>query len=142
MNCPARMERTGCTLLRVSLALVFGWFGLLKLTSLCPLGGFICRTLPFLSPSGCLALLGAWETVIAICLVVPPLFRLGLLLLLLHLPGTFLPLVVLPNECFGPFPYGLTLEGQYILKNLVLASGALVISQLPRPAGTVSRLIS
>jgi uncharacterized membrane protein YkgB len=122
------MDRTGSLLLRLSLAIVFGWFGLLKLFGLCPLGGFVCRTLPFLPANACLTFLGAWEVVIGLCLLVPPLVRIGLGLLLLHLPGTVLPFLVLPQECFDPFPYGLTVEGQYIVKNLVLASAALTVA--------------
>jgi hypothetical protein len=43
------------------------------------------------------------------------------------MPGTFLPLVLLPEVCFTIFPFGLTLEGQYIVKNLVIIGSALVI---------------
>jgi hypothetical protein len=38
-----------------------------------------------------------------------------------------LPLFILPEACFTDFPFGLTTEGQYIIKNLVLISAALVI---------------
>ena len=50
-----------------------------------------------------------------------------LLLLFLQMPGTFLPLVLLPGVCFTELPVGLTMDGQYIVKNLVLISAALVI---------------
>jgi hypothetical protein len=43
------------------------------------------------------------------------------------MPGTFLPLVLLPEVCFTVIPFGLTLEGQYIVKNLVIIGSALVI---------------
>jgi hypothetical protein len=43
------------------------------------------------------------------------------------MPGTFLPLVLLPEVCFTVIPWGLTLEGQYIVKNLVIIGAALVI---------------
>jgi hypothetical protein len=43
------------------------------------------------------------------------------------MPGTFLPLVLLPEVCFTLAPFGLTLEGQYIVKNLVIIGAALVI---------------
>jgi hypothetical protein len=41
--------------------------------------------------------------------------------------GTFLPVVLLPDVVFATFPYGLTLEGQYIAKNLVVIGAALVV---------------
>jgi uncharacterized membrane protein YkgB len=114
--------------LRLSLAIIFIWFGALKLVDLCPLASFISRSLPFLCSYGFLTVLGCWEVAIGICLLVPSLVRPGLWLLLFHLPGTALPFLVIPNECFTHFPFGLTLEGQYIVKNLALASAALVIA--------------
>jgi hypothetical protein len=55
------------------------------------------------------------------------LIRPALLLLFLQMPGTALPLVLLPKVCWTHFPYAPTLEGQYIIKNLVLISAALVV---------------
>jgi hypothetical protein len=120
------------------LAIIFLWFGLLKLTGLCPLAGFVCRTLPFLRPEDCLLLLGGWEVAVGICLVMPRLRPFGLVLLLVHLVGTPLPFILLPDDCFVHFPYALTLEGQYIVKNLTLASAALLLlaQQLQRPAAS------
>ena len=57
----------------------------------------------------------------------------ALLLLFLQMPGTMLPLIVKPDACWNPFPYGLTLEGQYIIKNLILISAAITVG------GTVRR---
>ena len=59
----------------------------------------------------------------------------GLLLSLLFsgvMPGTFLPLVLFPEVCFTNFPFGLTLEGQYIVKNLIIISAALVVGSTVR----------
>jgi len=55
-----------------------------------------------------------------------------LLLLALQLPGTFLPMVLLPEVVYTTFPYGLTVEGQYIVKNLVIIAGALVLGSTVR----------
>lgn len=122
------IDRAGCLFLRWSLAIVFGWFGALKLFDLCPLGGFISRSLPFVPSGPFLFTLGCWEVAIGVCMLVRPLVRVGLWLILFHLPGTFLPLIVIPGECFTQFPYGLTVAGQYIVKNLTLASAALVVA--------------
>src|SRR5262245_49540882 len=118
MGSSNRLDRAGCAFLRLSLAIVFVWFGLLKVLDICPLGDFICRTVPFLPSTVFLFTLGGWEIAIGLCLLVHPLVRLGVFLLLLHLPGTIFPLLVLPEECFTRFPLGLTLAGQYIVKNL------------------------
>ena len=64
---------------------------------------------------------------VGVGLLYRPLLRLALLLLFLQMPGTALPLVLLPEICFTDFPHALTLEGQYIIKNLILISAALVI---------------
>lgn len=72
-------------------------------------------------------ILGVWEVLIGLCFLYRPLIRLGVLLLFLQLPGTFLPIVLLPDVVFTTFPYGLTVEGQYIIKNLVIIGGALVV---------------
>ena len=53
--------------------------------------------------------------------------RFSLFLLFLQMPGTFLPLVLLPEICFTDVPFGLSLAGQYIVKNLILISSALVV---------------
>src|SRR5262249_1065253 len=111
-----------------SLAIIFIWFGALKLADLCLLAPFISRSVPFLPSGEFLYVLGCWEVAIGVCLLVRPLIGLGLWLLLFHLPGTALPFLTIPEECFPPFPFGLTVEGQYIVKNLALASAALVIA--------------
>ena len=73
---------------------------------------------------------------IGVFLLYRPTIRLAILLLFLQMPGTALPLVLLPDVCFTNFPFGLTLEGQYIIKNLVLIAAGIVIG------GTVQRVSS
>ena len=54
---------------------------------------------------------------------IKPLPRVSIFFLLfIQMPGTFLPLILLPEVCFNNFPFGLTLEGQYIIKNLIIIS--------------------
>jgi uncharacterized membrane protein YkgB len=65
--------------------------------------------------------------IIGICLLYTPLIRIGLFLLALQMPGTFLPLILRPEICFVSIPFNLTLEGQYIIKNLVLIGAAMVV---------------
>lgn len=134
-------ERTGW-LLRWSLAVVFAWFGAMKLLDQCPLADFVGRTVNFLPQRPFLLVLGCWEVAIAACLLVRRTRRLGLVLLLLHLPGTMLPFVVLPDECFTHLPVGLTLAGQYIVKNLVLGSAALVLLSRTGKRSKLSRTVT
>ena len=121
------MSRNGTLLLRYSLGLVFIWFGLLKPLGLSPAEELVKRTVYFLPPDLFYPVLGWWEVAIGVGLLYRPLTRAALFLLALQMPGTFLPLVVLPDVVWASFPLGLTLEGQYIVKNLVLISAALVV---------------
>ena len=122
------MERYGIRLLRISLGVIFIWFGALKLfEGLSPAEELVKRTVYWFSPEVFFPILGVWEVLIGVGLLFRPLLRAALLLLFLQMPGTFLPLILLPEVCFTAFPYGLTLEGQYIIKNLILISAALVV---------------
>jgi uncharacterized membrane protein YkgB len=129
------MRRIGVPMARLSLGLVFIWFGLLKVVGESPANELVARTVYWVDPDWFLPFLGYWEIVIGICLVDPLrwvgrspwLTRLGILLLFAQMPGTFLPLVVLPEVCFEEAPLVPTLEGQYIIKNLVLIAAALAI---------------
>ena len=118
--------------MRISLALIFIWFGALKPLGMSPEIELIKRTVYWLRPELFVIVLGWWEMAIGMALLFRPLIRLALLLLLIQLPGTFLPLVLLPEICFTSFPFGLTLEGQYIVKNLFLVSAAFVIGSKVR----------
>ena len=114
-------------LMRISLAIIFIWFGLLKPLGMSPEEELIKQTVYYFPPNIVLFVLGCWEVAIGIGLLYRPLLRVALLLLLVELPGTFLPLVILPDICFNSIPFGLSLEGQYIIKNLFLISAAFVI---------------
>lgn len=122
-----RMRRHGPLLLRISLGVVFIWFGALKPFRISPADDLVARTVYWFDPDVFIPVLGVWEMLIGLCLLVRPLIRLGILLLLMQMPGTFLPLVLLPSVCFMHVPWAPTLEGQYIIKNLVLISAALVV---------------
>ena len=122
------MSTYGILLLRYSLAMIFIWFGLLKPLGISPAQELVENTVYWFDDKAAFVnLLGWWEVVIGFTMCVRPLIRISIFLLFLQIPGTFLPLVLLPEVCFTDFPYGLTLEGQYIVKNLIIISSALVI---------------
>ena len=121
------MSRWGKPWLRVAVAIVFIWFGALKVFDVSPASDLVKATVYVVPPELFVPVLGVWEIVIGICLLYRPLIRLGILLLFFQLPGTFLPLVLLPETVYVTFPYALTVEGQYIVKNLVIIGAALVI---------------
>jgi uncharacterized membrane protein YkgB len=120
--------KIGMPFLRASIGIVFIWFGALKTVGdLSPAYDLVAATVYWLTPEIIVPILGWWEIAIGVCFLIPALTRIGLLLLALQMPGTFLPLILLPEACFTVFPFGLTLEGQYIVKNLVIIGAALVI---------------
>lgn len=122
------MASTGFPVLRVGLGIVFFWFGLLKFfPGLSPAEGLVRNTVYFVDPNFFLPILAAWETLIGLGLITNKFMRLTLLLLFLQMPGTAMPLLILPDVVWTVFPYGLTLEGQYIVKNLVLIGAGLVL---------------
>jgi uncharacterized membrane protein YphA (DoxX/SURF4 family) len=137
------LSRHSLPLLRISLGIVFLWFGVLKFfPGLSPAHDLAARTIATLTlglipPSISLPLLALWECAIGIGLIAGRWLRLTLLLLFAQMAGTFLPLVFFPAEVFTGFPYAPTLEGQYIIKNLVLVSAGLVIGATVRGGGLI-----
>ena len=133
------MERNGVRLLRISVGIVFVWFGALKTVGMSPAQELVARTVYWLPPEVFIPILGWWEILIGLGLLIRPLARMAIALLFLQMPGTFLPLVLLPDICFTAIPYGLTIEGQYIVKNLVLISAALVVGGTVRMESSAGR---
>jgi uncharacterized membrane protein YphA (DoxX/SURF4 family) len=127
------MARYGLIVLRLGLGIVFFWFGALKLVpGLSPAEELVRNTTYFVDPDLFLPLLAIWEMVIGLGLIFGKFMRITLLLLFMQMAGTALPLVILPEAVWTTFPYGLTLEGQYIIKNLVLIGAALVLGATVR----------
>jgi uncharacterized membrane protein YphA (DoxX/SURF4 family) len=124
--------------LRTSLGAVFLWFGALKLfPGLSPaqaLAGKTIETLSFglIGPDISLPMLALWECIIGIGLITGLFTRVTVLLLIMQMAGTMLPIFFFPAEIFTRFPYAPTLEGQYIIKNVVLIAGALVVGATVR----------
>lgn len=138
------MARYGITLLRVSLGVVFFWFGFLKFfPGLSPAQDLAARTTEQLSfgsvpPRVSLPVLAAWETLIGLGLIAGVWMRAVLLLLFVQMLGTITPVFLFPGEVFHRVPFAPTLEGQYIIKNFVLFSAALVIGATVRGGALVA----
>ncbi|MDX2146529.1 MAG: hypothetical protein SFZ23_03315 [Planctomycetota bacterium] len=138
------MARNGPRLLRVSLGIVFLWFGAIKFVpGLSPADELATRTISTLTlgivpaevsrPS-----LALWETLIGIGLISGMFLRATILLLALQMFGTVTPLVLFPGETWHRFPVALTLEGQYIVKNIVLVTAGIVVGATVRGGAMVS----
>lgn len=122
------MATYGMVIMRIGLGIVFFWFGALKLfPGLSPAEDLVRNTVYFVNPDWFIPVLAIWEMAIGVGLMFGIFMRITLLLLFLQMPGTALPLLVLPEVVWTVFPFGLTIEGQYIVKNLVLIGAGLVL---------------
>ena len=123
-------------LARVSIFIVFFWFGILKVIGTSPANELVAmlqaQTLPFFGTAQFIGFLGGLEIVIAFLILVPRWERLSIGLLLIHMATTFLPLVFLPSVTWSGFLTP-TLEGQYILKNLIIVAMAMAIAAYISP---------
>ena len=120
-------------LVRIPLFIIFFWFGFLKIINLSPAQQLVMDTvywMPFLNASVWTIIIGYWEVLIAIFFLFKKTTLLAMILLLIQMTGTFLPLVILPEITFqNSNPFLPTLEGQYIIKNIIIITAALIIGR-------------
>jgi len=132
------MARYGIPLLRYSIGFIFIWFGALKyFPGLSPAQDLATSTIDLLSFGAIplevsLFLLATLEVGIGLLMISGRFLRLTIFLLLFQMMGTMSPIVLFPEMVFTQFPYALTMEGQYIFKNFVVISAALVIGATAR----------
>lgn len=134
----AWMSKYGLLLLRLSIGIVFFWFGILKFfPGLSPAQDLAIRTIDLLSfglipGSISIHILATWEVIIGIGLLTGIYMRITLFLLFLQMVGTMTPVFLFPAEVFTKIAYAPTLEGQYIIKNLVIISAGIVLGATVR----------
>lgn len=120
-------QRIGTLLLRYSTAIVYLWYGLLKLFGISPVELLVSKTTYWIGiPHFCICL-GIWEIAIGFCLLFKRLLRIGIILLIIQLLATFISLFIEPSAYFYAFPYGLTLQGEFVFKNIVQFAVAIVL---------------
>ena len=123
------LRRWSITALRLALGSVFLWFGALKIFGNSPVTSLIRETYTFLPVGIFIFILGVWEVFIGIGIILKRVLRCVLVLLCLHLVGTFTAVWFKPSLFFAQgFPFGLTIDGEFVIKNLVLIAAALVIA--------------
>jgi len=128
------MGRRGPWALRVSLGLVFAWFGALKLVGESPVSHLAEGLVPGISTALLVTVLGLWELGVGIGLLVGKAMRIVLGFLWFQMAGTLALLVLRPDRIFvDGNPFLLTLEGEFVIKNFVLISGGLVLGGTLRP---------
>ena len=132
------MARYGITFLRLSIGTIFIWFGGLKFfAGMSPAENLAVSTIELLTfsliPSNiALILLASFEVLIGILMTAGKYLRFTILLLLGQMIGTMSPIFLFPDIVFNDVPFALTIEGQYIFKNFVVISAAMVIGATVR----------
>ena len=122
------LRRVGLTLLRISLGVVFVWFGALKVANVTPVGELVAGTLPFVDPAWFVPFLGGVEVALGLGLLLGRAITVVSAVLVGHLCGTFLVLVMQPELAFqNGNPLLLTTIGEFVIKNVVLIASALVL---------------
>jgi uncharacterized membrane protein YkgB len=119
---------TAAWLNRAMIAMVYIWFGFLKVLGTSPAEGLVTKLFhltlePIMGIQSFLLILGIGECTIGFLWLSPRLTKLAFGLMMVHMFTTFMPVIFLPNETWQSF-FNLTLTGQYIIKNVVLLSAA------------------
>lgn len=121
-------RRISIPLARLALFIVFFWFGFLKVIGLSPAGSIVHalfdQTIHFMAFPTFYMLFALFECLIGILFLVKGAERVVLPLLLLHMITTAMPLFLLTGITWQSFMVP-TLEGQYIIKNLVIIATAI-----------------
>ena len=122
------IESVGLKLLRMSLALVFLWFGALKVAGSTPVGELVAGTVPWVDAGFLVPALGVVEIAIGLGLMFGRTCRIVMPLFVAQMLGTFLVLVEEPTVAFQHGnPLLLTTVGEFVIKNVVLLTAGLVV---------------
>jgi uncharacterized membrane protein YkgB len=125
------MNQWSTPAIRISFGIIFIWFGILKPFGLSSAEEMLKATvawMPVGTPELWLSIIGWWEVAIGVALLIPRTTKIGIALLFLQMFGTFMPLFLLPDITFQDGNiFTPTLEGQYIIKNVMIISAALVL---------------
>jgi putative oxidoreductase len=115
-------------LLRIALGVVYVWFGILKIIGASPIADLVAAMMPFLPPQVAVIGLGAVEVVLGLALIAGLLVPWIAAIQVAHLLGTFAVFLFQPAIVHTGNPFLVTLEGEFIAKNLVLVAGLLVVA--------------
>jgi uncharacterized membrane protein YkgB len=135
----AFFRRAFVPMARVSIFIIFFWFGLIKLLGLSPAGplaeALTARTVGMQYFETLFIVLSLVECLIGLLFLFPKMTRVVIPLLLAHMALVCSPLILVQDhtwqQAFVP-----TLEGQYILKNVVVVAVAIGIAASAQPLRT------
>ncbi|HEY0908573.1 MAG TPA: hypothetical protein VGE35_04495 [Candidatus Paceibacterota bacterium] len=128
-----RTEYNAFLFAHFALFVVFVWFGALKVFGLSPASALVTQLfndtlgvfVPF-SADTFIILLGWLEVLIGFLFIAPKTEKLAMVLLVPHMVTTIMPLFLLPAVTWAGYLQP-TLEGQYIIKNIVIIALAFTV---------------
>jgi uncharacterized membrane protein YkgB len=132
----ALLRRAFLPVSRVAIFIVYFWFGILKIFDLSPASPLASaltqRTIGLAHFGTAFRILAIFECVIGILFLFPKLTRIVIPLLVVHLVIVCSPLILVPHDAWTKFLVP-TLEGQYIIKNVLIAAVAIGIAAQTTP---------
>lgn len=132
------IERNGVLSLRISVGLIFFWFGFLKFFRDVSAAEEIASrtvswlTLGWIQSEISMPVLALLECLIGIGILTKRYMKFVIPLLYFQMVGTLLPLFIFPDETWEIVPFVPTLEGQYIIKNSILISAGIVLGAVSK----------
>lgn len=116
-------------LLKLSLFIVFLWFGILKLLNVSPVLDIVAGAYPFIANTPWFfTALALFEIILGIGILIPRFMKISAWIMIFHLLFATLGVLVSPQAFIGGFPY-LSMVGEFVVKNFVLVAGALVVAR-------------
>ncbi|HET8884656.1 MAG TPA: hypothetical protein VFM68_04260 [Candidatus Saccharimonadales bacterium] len=127
---------------RISIFLIFFWFGFIKLLGISPASplaeALTAKTIGLQHFDTLFILLSVVECIIGILFLFPKITRVVIPLLLFHMILVCSPLALLPGLVWQQ-PFVPTLEGQYIIKNAVVVALAIGVAASAQPLATTKK---
>jgi uncharacterized membrane protein YkgB len=122
------LKKYGVTVLRISLGIVFLWFGTLKILGISPVAELVAETYTFSNPVIFLQVLGVFEVIIGLGLIFKVALRFIIVIFWIQMAGTFFSALLTPSMFFtNGNIFELTMNGEFLLKNLVLVAASFII---------------
>lgn len=132
----ALLRRAFLPTARGAIFVVYFWFGILKLFDLSPASplaaALTTQTIGADHFQLAFRILAVFECVIGVLFLFPQFTRVVIPLLVIHLVVVCSPLILLPHDAWQQFLVP-TLEGQYIIKNVLIAAVAIGIAAQTLP---------
>lgn len=121
-------ELSALTALRVSLGVVFLWFGALKIVGMSPVASLVQAIYPALPYPGTIIAIGVIEVVIGLGFISNKMLKATIWLMWLQMVGIFGGLIIAPQIFFADSnPLLLTIDGEFVIKNLVLLAASVLL---------------